>query len=132
MNSSQRLRKLYSRTITNNSEVDHLAYKTLRNILAKTKRLSKMLYYQNLCLEFKKNSKNLWQVINEVSGKIKDKSTAVDCLKINNVLTFSKQKITNEFGKYFSTVGPSFASKIPNPLKNSEVYLEKLSYHPKS
>ena len=132
INSSQKLRKLYSKTIVENNDTDHLAYKTRRNILAKTKRLSKMLYYQNLCLEFKKNSKKLWQVINEVSGKIKDKSTAIDCLKINNILTFSKKKITNEFGKYFSTVGPSFASKIPSPLKNSEDYLQRLSRHQKS
>ena len=86
------IRKLYSKIIMMNTEVVHINCKIRRGIFAKTKRLSKMLYYQNLCLEFKSNSKKMWQVINEVSGKIKDKSTAIDCLKINNIMTFSKKK----------------------------------------
>ena len=59
INSSQRLRKLYSKTLSTNTEIDHINYKVRQSILAKTKRLSKMLYYQNLCLEFKNNSKKL-------------------------------------------------------------------------
>ena len=133
INSCQRLRTSYSKTLLPNCpEIDKENYKTHRNLLTRLKRRSKMLYYQNLCLDYRNNSKKLWQIINEVSGKIKDKSSVIECLKINNIRTYSSSKITNEFGNYFSKVGNQFASKIKKPTHADTHYLNKISSIQKS
>ena len=128
INSCQRLRTAYNKTLLPScTAIDLENYKTHRNLLTRLKRRSKMLYYQNLCLDYRNNSKKLWQVINEVSGKIKDKSSLIEFLKINNIITYSSNKITNEFGNYFSKVGGLFASKIKNLIHTDTHYLTKLS-----
>ena len=122
INSCQRLRTAFNKTLLPNCTAIEL-----RNQLTRLKRRSKILYYQNLCLDYRNNSKKLWQIINEVSGKIKDKSSVIECLKINNIRTYSSKKITNKFGSYFSKVGGMFASKIKNLIQSENHYLNKIS-----
>ena len=131
--SSARIKKLYERTLSNDKS-EHLTdtYKTERNLLNKLKRNSKLFYYRNKCVEYKSNTKKLWQIINEVSGKIKDKSTVINCIKINNVKTYSSTKITNEFGKYFSEIGETFANRIKASNQNKNHYLDKMKRFEKS
>ena len=59
-------------------------------------------------------------------NKQSDKNCSVDCLEIDNLKTFQTREIANEFGKYFSTVGNEFASKITKPKNNLNHYLSKI------
>ena len=131
--SGDRIRKLYEKTLSHDkSLVLTNKYKAERNLLNKIKRKSKIHYYQFKCVEYRKNTKKLWQIINEVSGKIKDKSSVIHCIKIENVKTYSSAKITNEFGRYFSEIGESFANKIKPSNENRNHYLNKMKRLDKS
>ena len=84
-------------------------------LLRKCKRRLKLTYYQNKCVEFKKNGKKMWDMINKINGKIKDKSCVIDHLKIDNIKHYTGKEISNQFVKYFSTVGKNFTLKTETP-----------------
>ena len=56
----------------------------------------------------------------------------VECLSINNIDHYDANSITNEFGKYFSTVGKKFADSIPKPTKPSNAFIKKILLNDKS
>ena len=133
LNSSNRIRGLFEKTLSPNCPPEtRLKYKESRNLLNRLKRRSKLLFYQNKCIEFRNNSKRLWQIINELSGKIRNKSTVINWIKINDIKTYSSKKITNEFGKYFSEIGEKFANKKKNSKNTSTNYLNKNKLHDKT
>ena len=76
--------------------------------------------------------KNLWQLINNISGKVNNKTELVECLSIINIDHYDANGITNEFGKHFSTVGKKFAEAIPTPVKLSRSFIEKIILNEKS
>ena len=107
--------------------------KTLRCAI----RTAKRFYHNNKCEEYRNNSKKLWQVINEVIGKNRDKSTTIDYLTIAGIKEYGAKKISNSLAKYFSKVGQQYASNIPNPKQSVEMYLrllqqnhDSLYFHP--
>ena len=120
-------KKLYRASIHKNStrcEVN--AYANYKKILRCAIRTSKRLYHNNKCAEYQNNSKKLWQVINEIIGKNRDKSTTLDYLTINGIKEYGAKRISNSLAKYFSNVGQQYANKIPNPNKSVESYLQAL------
>ena len=56
----------------------------------------------------------------------------VECLSINNIDHYDANSITNEFCKYFSTVGKKFADSIPAPVKPSKAFIEKIMLNERS
>ena len=52
-----------------------------------------------------KNGKKMWDMINKINGKIKDKSCVIGHLKIENIKLYTGKEISNQFAKYFSNVG---------------------------
>ena len=115
----------------NDSQVQthYLAY---NKILRKSLRLAKQEYYTEECLEYQKNTKKLWQLINKISGRINDKSTAIDCIKVNGVKSYQGTQIANSLASYFANVGREFAEKIPNPSRSVKSYLETLQNNAKN
>ena len=107
-------------------------YRNYRNSLIKTKRAARKAFYVNKCAEFKRNTKKLWQLINNISGKINNKTELVECLSINNIDHYDATSITNEFGKHFSNVGKKFVESIPTPPKPSRNFIEKIILDEKS
>ena len=78
------------------------------------------------------NMKKLWEVINKVTGKVRNKNDIIDSLKIDQEITKEPIRIANEFGQYFSTIGKKFAEKTPKPDKNIDEYIKKISGNDKS
>ena len=74
----------------------------------------------------KEIQKKLWQLINNISGKVNNKTKLVECLSINNIDHYDANSITNEFGRHFSTVDKKFAEAIPTPVKPSMSFIEKI------
>ena len=64
-------------------------------------------------------------MINNISGKVNNKTELVECLSINNIDHYDANSITNELGKHFSTVGKKFAEAIPTLVKPSMSFIEK-------
>ena len=133
MKSINRAKNLYQLTLKKkSSKLDLEKYKTYRNILNTLKRRCRETYYKDKCHEYKRNMKKLWNLINEVIQKHNDKSSVVESLKIGNITTYNKKEISNQFGKYFSSVGHKFASKIKAPRNNATDYLKLLNYNKNS
>ena len=53
----------------------------------------------------------MWNLINKINGKINDKTCIIDYLKVNNIKYFMGKDISNQFGKYFSSVGERICPK---------------------
>ena len=126
-------KRLYYKTLKNceNEALreHYLAYKcTLKKTLATAKRG----FHQDKCLEFQRNTKKLWQLINKVSGKMTDKSSSIDCLSVNGIKEYNGEQISNTLAKYFANVGKTFANKVPKPTKSISRYLEVLQKNSES
>ena len=126
-------KKLYTRTLKSNaSECDITKYKTYKKILDKLKRSEKISYYHSKCSDFKNNVKKLWELINQVIGKTVDKSSVISHITVNETEILNEKAIANEFSKYFSSVGKTFASKVKNSKCKITYYNDKITRNPKS
>ena len=83
-------------------------------------------YYLQMCENFKKNTKKLWQTINEVSGNFSDKSGIIDHITVDVIDCYQPKQIANEFGSYFGSICEKFARKIPKLVKSVSHYLGKI------
>ena len=101
-------------------------YKDYNKVLCKTIRHAKIQFYLNMCYEYKTQTKKLWKIINEISGKHSNKSNLIEYLKIDNIKEYGAKKISNRFAKYFAGVGKCFAERIPKPTKSIASYLKLL------
>ena len=127
LHSIKHSKKLYKKSIRSDATgQDIKEYKDYNKLLQKLKRVSKKNYYGEKCMEFKNNTKKLWKIINEISGRTNNKDGLIDSLKIDNIHVYESQKIANTFAKYFATVGEKFAKKIPKSDRNIEDYLSKI------
>ena len=71
-------------------------------------------------------------MINSITGKTNDKSTAISSIKVDNIERTDSHSICNEFGKYFSTVGQKLAKKIGKSNTSIHEYIEKITRNERS
>ena len=102
---AQVVQKLYHKKDT----VSEVRYKEYRDVFKHTKRNCRRAFYLQKCVEFKNNSKKMWQLINSVIGKNNDKRCVVTELTINNLKTTSSDQIVNGLAEHFAGVGSNFA-----------------------
>ena len=55
---------------------------------------------------------------------MRDKTSISDTFKFDNTTSTDANQITNEFCKYFTNIGPAYASAIPNAQKPYNAYLK--------
>ena len=134
MNSMKRSKELYKQSLQKNTTNEDIRdqYKNYRNIFSKLKRFAKINYYNSKCEEYRNNTSKLWKVINNITGKISNKSDIIDHIKIKNVRCYSSQLIANEFGEFFSSIGRTYAQKIPKAQFPINHYVDKIKMQPKS
>ena len=124
---STKQRLLYKNFLKDKTESNETKYKNYRNTLKKIKRRCKRDYYYLKCTEFRQNTKKLWQVINQIAGKCNDKTTIINCLKIDNIRVYNSQQICDNIGRYFSTIGETYASKINCSKQSIDKYVSNIS-----
>ena len=113
--SCNKQKKLYQSSICNKAQSYIVEkYKIYRNVLRRLKRISKINYYKNKCEEYKQDVQKLWHMINSCIDKTNDKTTIIDHLHVDNIDIFDSSSITNEFGRYFSTIGNKYVNNIRN------------------
>ena len=122
--SIDRNKKLYAKMLK--GECTKSKYSNYNKVLRKTIRLAKVQFYQNMCSEYKTQTKKLWGLINEISGKHSNKTGLIDYLKIDSVNEYSAKRISDHFAKYFAGVGKEFAEKIPKATQSITAYLKLL------
>ena len=104
------------------TEENKRKYKEYRSQLQRIKRQSKREYYQSKCKEYKKETRKLWTVINDITGRSIKKETMTEKLKLGDTTTKKADEITQTFSKFFANVGRDYADRIPKS-KNSIKYL---------
>ena len=128
---TQKQRNLYKLTLAKqNNEIAQTTYRTYRNTLTRILRKAKETYYQTKCTEFKRNTKKLWQIINRISNKTTNKSTLIEYLKVDQMEIHNAKEISNEFAKYFSTVGKTYANKIEESATKIHTYISNIPDNP--
>ena len=123
MKSISKCKQLYHKMLKNSSPELRTKYTEYNSTLQKIKRYARKYYFETRCEENKKNTKELWQLINKALGKITDKTSIIEHLNSKGLQLHNPEDITNKFGEYFSTVGRKFAEKIASPNKNINEYL---------
>ena len=98
-------------------------YKSYNSLLRKTIRAAKVKFYNDMCCEYKSQTKKLWGLINEIAGKKNDKSGVIEYLNVDGIREYKAQTISNRFAKYFSEVGKQFSNRIPSSTKPIKDYL---------
>ena len=74
--------------------------------------------------KYKYDTKRTWQVMKEITGKQKKKSSSLPkAIKAKQGITKNENEISKEFSKYFTSVGTAFARKIPVVTKSLREYL---------
>ena len=61
--------------------------------------------------------KRLWQVINTVISKRKNKGSIIPYITVEGICIHDSNKIVDEFGKFYSTIGSNLAKKLPQAEK---------------
>ena len=118
-------KQLYKKSLENACVKNTLKYQDYHKTLLKLKCSAKRMYYRTLCLEYKKDSKKLWSLINKISGKVNNKVELIDKLKIDNIYEYNQKLISEEFVSHFAELGLKFAKKIESLKKPITAYLNK-------
>ena len=119
-------KQLYRISLKTKNDTDIAKYKNYQHCLSRLKRFCKMNYYKQKCIDFKRNSKQLWKLINVATGKLNDKSSIIDCIMSNNLTLYKSKAIANEMAEYFATVGETYANKIQTPHTPIGNYINKI------
>lgn len=99
-------------TINHNNILLINKYKAYRNILTKVIKKAKYSYYRKLAQQNLKDPKKIWNIIKEATNEQRSRSEINNLLDSENREITDKQKITEEFNKYFSNVGKQLAERI--------------------
>ena len=119
--SIDRNKRLYCKMLRQECSLEK--YEKYNLLLRKTIRVAKVKFYNDMCCEYKSQTKKLWGLINEITGKKNDKSGAIEYLDIDGTREYNVQTISNRFAKYFSEVGKQFSNRIPSSLRSIKDYL---------
>ena len=124
LKSSSKCDKLYRKVIgRDKNDKKYLDYIKYRNTYNSIKRKAKHSYFSNKIIQFKNSSKQLWGTLKYIIGKANNKESITDTFLINGQEVTDAQKISNAFGKFFSTIGQSLASKIGKPKNDYKFYM---------
>ena len=125
LKSSRTLNGLYKQQLGKDKAHKHtIKYLKYRSIYRKLKRLTKQTYYNTVFKEYRFNAKKTWNVINNLIGRTNDKSSISDTFKVEGTQITNPNTIAEAFCKYFTNVGPDFASNIPKSKSSPTHYLQ--------
>ena len=105
------------------TEIEQKRYKNFRNMYNRTKRAMMKKYYSDKSSEYRTNTKKLWELMNSVIGKNKNRGCSISHLTIDGFKIFNNKMIAEEFAKFYSNLGESLASKITPGIKPADHYL---------
>jgi hypothetical protein len=123
--SSRYKQKLYIKYLKNKTIKYETEYKNYKNLFEKIKKKAKQLHYSSLFKKYLNNSKKTWQLIKEITGKGRIKtSNFPKVLKTETGLTYNTDEMAENFNSFFVNIGPKLAQKIPVGKKSYRSYLK--------
>ena len=123
---------LYKKFIATHTEANFLKYKMYKTVYQKVKHSCPKEFYLKKCVEFKNHSRKLWQMINTVTGKCKDKRTSISKITVNQIEISSSTSIGNHLAGYFANIGKNYAKKISSSNISIDEYIAKIRQHQSS
>ena len=114
---------LYKKYLRHPSLHNETRYKKYKNRLNHLLKIPKRNHYDDKFENAKGNLKQTWKILNEIINKRKTRSKMPSTFIHNNQEISDPFRIANKFCEYFTNVGPSFASKLPNSRIPYETYL---------
>ena len=122
--SSKQKQKLYIKYLKKKTDKTKMQYKNYKNLFEKLKRKAKQHHYTKLISKYKNDSKKTWQVLKEITGKMKlNRNNFPKMIKAINKNLHNEKEIAREFNHFFTTIGPKLAAKIPKVKKSFKNYL---------
>ena len=116
--------RLYTKFLKNKSAEYEEIYKNYKNLYEKLKKKLKKNYYAFLLNKYKYDTLPTWQVMKEITGKQKTRSSSLPkTIKTKPGITEKESEIAKEFNRYFTSVGTALASKILIVTKDVSEYL---------
>ena len=107
----------------NPSAQSELLYKTYKNKLNHSLRLSKRLYYEKKLENCKSNNRKIWKVLNEIINKKNNKSVQSSIFKVDGLEISDPTDIANRFCNYFTNIGPNLAKKVSSCSTSFKAFL---------
>ena len=125
--SSRKKAQLYKATLkTSATDSDRQKYRDYRNTYNRLKQVMMITYYKKKIQESKTNTKKLWKVINNITGKHKHSGSIIPYITVDGAHKYNPDVIANEFGKFYSQLGSTLDSQIKRSTKPIEEYLSKI------
>ena len=75
---------------------------------------------------FKRNSKELWRLINSGINKWKNKGDIIPFITVDGLWVTDGQNIADPFARHYAKIGPNLASKIGKGWKSIDDYLDTI------
>ena len=122
---------LYKIALSSKSKIDQERYKQYCNVLKRAKRASHETYYVKRCYELGSNTKKLWSMINNITGKVNDKTCVISEISVDSIAHKNATDIANILGEQFANVGKAYAKKIKSNT-DIDIYLKKIKKNNKS
>ena len=111
--SSRQKQRLFIKFLKQKTPESETDYKNYKNLFEKLKRKSKQLYYSSLLNKYQNNSKKTWQIMKEITGKLKNKwNNFPKMLKTDRRIIYNDTEIAEEFNLFFTSIRPKIADKI--------------------
>ena len=124
--SSKKKQRLYIKFLKIKTPESEKKYKDFKQLFEKLKKKSKKLYYSSLLNKYQNNSKKTWEVMKELTGKVKSKSQALPAmLKTQNGDIENSKKVAEEFNCFFTNIGPKLGNNILSSENAFKDYLNK-------
>ena len=99
-------------------------YRTLRNTVNYRIRDEKEKYFRNKLENAVGNSKKIWKVVGQILNNKTNRSHYINKLKVDNIVIENGDEISNEFNKFFTSIGKNITSTLPQSDRSPADYLE--------
>ena len=103
--------------------VSHDTFKQYRNVLTQAVRSAKNNYYRQIFINFKNNTRKIWQTINELKGNTCKRNTT-NTLMYKNTLFKHPLDISEAFNNYFSRIALDLDNSLPHSSTDPKYYLK--------
>ena len=125
--------KLYKNAIATDCTDEDLArYRQHRNMYNSLKNRLRWEFYHLRCISYRQNSKKLWSLINSTIKKLKHKGNIIPYTTVNGLKQYHPKTIANNFGEFYSNLGPHLMRQIIPGTTSISTYLENILKHLRS
>ena len=103
---------LYFKRIQTKTLEDEFKNKTYKSLFEE---LRKINHYSKLLHQYGADSKRTWQIMKNITGQQKTKSSLIPHeIEVNKTIIQNQQDITKTINNSFTSVGQKWVKKIPN------------------